>query len=116
MNNSIDKETGTRKKESNSNNLECLSSCHSAHSINEGERLFNDKSVTNNYSMISVCSSSFCLTKDYDGNVSSNNNWKQNSNAVGGAEMILLPYVSSCSGIEDEQQTTNNVSSGLYYQ
>ena len=48
MNNPIDKEAGTRKRESNSNNRECLSSCHSAHLINEGESLFNDKSVTNN--------------------------------------------------------------------
>ena len=114
MNNSIDKEAATRKRESNSNNQRCLSSCHNAHSINEGESLFNDKSVTNNYSMVSVCSRPFCLTKDYDGHISSNNNWEQNSNAVGGAEMMFPPCVSFCSGIEDEQQTTNNVSSGLY--
>ena len=111
MNNSIDKEAGTRKRESNSDNRGCLSSCHNAHSINEGESLFNDKSVTNNYSMVSVCSRPFCLTKDYDDNTSSNNNWEQ---AVGGAEMMFPPCVSFCSGIEDEQQTTNNVSSGLY--
>ena len=114
INNSIDKEAGTHIRESNSNSLECLSSCHSVHSINVGESLFNDKSVTNNYFMVSVCSGSFCLTKDYDDNVSSNNNWEQNSNAVSGAEMMFPPYVSICSGIEDEQQTTNNVPSGLY--
>ena len=102
MNNSIDKEAGTHKRENNSNNRECLWSCHSAHSINEGESLFNDKSVTNNYSMVSVCSRPFCLTKDYDDNISSNNNWEQNSNAVGSAEMMFPPYVSICSGIEDE--------------
>ena len=109
MNSSIDKEAGTRKRESNSNNRECLSSSHNAHSINEGESLFNDKSVTNSYSMVSACSRPFCLTKDYDDNISSNNNWEQNSNAVGGAEMMFPPYVSICCGIEDEQQTTNNV-------
>ena len=64
--------------------------------------------------MVSVCSSSFCPTKDYDDNISSNNNCEQNSNAVGGAEMMFPPYLSICSGIEDEQQTAHNVSSGLY--
>ena len=61
--------------------------------------------------MISVCSGPFCPTKCYHDNISSNNNWEQNSNAVGGAEMMFPPYVSIYCGIEDEQQTTNNVSS-----
>ena len=100
MNNSIDKEPGSRKRESNSNNRECLSSCHSAHSINEVESLFSDKSATNNYFMVSVCSGPFCLTKDYDDNISSNNNWEQNSNAVSGAEMMFPSYVSVCSSID----------------
>mgnify|MGYP006897111465 CR=1 FL=1 len=114
MNDSIDQEAGTRKSESNSNNRECSSSCHSAHSISESESLFNDQSVTNDCSMVSVYSGPFCLTKDYDDNIGSNNNWEQNSIPVDGPETMFPPYVPIYSDIEDEQQATNNVSSGLY--
>ena len=58
--------------------------------------------------MVNICSASFCLTKDYDDNISSNKNCEQNSNAIDAAEMIFPSYGSICSGIEDEQQTAHN--------